>query len=173
MKTLVLMRHAKSSWDDPVLDDFDRPLNARGRAAAPRMGRWLRQEELIPDLAICSAARRVLDTWNLVAPVLGRQVTTRVEPDLYAADPDLILDTIRSVGEGVETLLVLGHSPGIEDAAHALARDGSPAGVVQRMRRKFPTAAAAVIEFDSGSWAETGPGEGTLVRFVRPRDVPG
>lgn len=170
MKTLVLLRHAKSSWDDATLEDFDRPLNDRGRKAAPTMAWWIRTEDLIPDLALCSAARRTLDTWELMAPVLERPVPVRVEHDLYEADSDDIIRAIQSVGSDIDTLLVLGHNPGIETTARVLAAEGGEKPL-RRMRKKFPTAAIAVIRFDTDKWTEVEPGAGTLRSFVKPKDL--
>lgn len=170
MKTLLVLRHAKSSWDDAGLADFDRPLNSRGRNAAPTMGWWIRRENLVPELALVSAARRALDTWELVAPVFDAPVPVRVEHDLYGADADDILRNIQAVGDDVDTLLVLGHNPGLEDLARVLATKGEEKPL-KRMRKKFPTAAIAVIDFDTENWSEIEPGAGTLRAYVKPKDL--
>lgn len=169
MRTLILLRHAKSSWDDPALDDFDRPLNDRGRQAAPVMASWLRSEDLVPDFALVSAARRTVETWEAVAPILEAPVPHRIEPALYLAAPARILDLIGAIDDGVGTLLVLGHNPGTEELAALLATDdGKKAN--RRMRKKFPTAAAAIIDFDSRAWSDLAPGTGMLRAFRRPKD---
>jgi phosphohistidine phosphatase len=170
MKTLVLLRHAKSSWEDASLEDFDRPLDERGRKAAPAIAWWIRQEEVVPDLALCSAARRALDTWELVAPVFETPVPVRVEHGLYAADADDILRFIQSAADDVRTLLVVGHNPGLESVARVLAADGEKKPL-KRMRKKFPTGAVAVIDFDIDQWAGVEPGAGTLRAFVKPKDL--
>jgi phosphohistidine phosphatase len=170
MRTLILFRHAKSSWADSSLDDFDRPLNGRGRKTAPMMASWLREEGLVPDLALVSAARRTIETWQAMARILEAPVVHRIEPDLYLASPDRILTVIGSVDDAVRTLLVLGHNPGTEDLAGLLAAaDGGKAN--RRMREKFPTASAAVIDFAEGGWSGVRAGAGRLRAFQRPRDL--
>lgn len=168
--TLILFRHAKSSWSDPDLADFDRPLNDRGQQAAPRMGEWLKEERLVPDLVLVSAARRTRDTWTLAAPALEGSVPVRVESDLYHADPSVILDRIRSTGTGVRRLMVIGHNPGLETLARGLVEEGRKKQL-RRMYEKFPTSAVAVIDFSADEWASIEPGTGTLRAFVRPKDL--
>ena len=170
MKTLILLRHAKSDWGDPSLADFDRPLNDRGRKVAPRVGEWLREEGFAPDLVLCSAAKRAQETLALVAHAVGGEVPVRSEQDLYMADPDRILAIIRSSPDNVERLLVIGHNPGIEQLAIGLAGDGKKKAL-QRIQKKYPTGAAAVIEYDTDRWGEVAPGAGRLRAFVRPKDV--
>ncbi len=169
-RTLLLLRHAKSSWEDPSLADFDRPLNDRGRRAAPAMGAWLRNEGLVPELVLCSAAQRAMDTWALLAPETGVAAAVRVEHDLYHAEPERILQFVRSAGDDVRTLMLIGHNPGLESFADAIVGDGKKKELA-RMRSKFPTAAVAVIEFDVDRWSGVAPGSGTLRRFVRPKEL--
>lgn len=167
MPTLLLLRHAKSSRDDPGLADHERPLARRGEKAARRMGRHLAESGLLPDLALCSTARRALDTWRLVAAELGQDVPERLLDGLYLASPGGLLRILRRVPDGVGRLLVVGHSPGLEGLALRLATDGPE---LARLREKFPTAALAVLELE-GSWAALGPGRCHLARLVRPRDL--
>ena len=117
-KTLILLRHAKSAWPDNV-EDHDRPLAERGRRAAPLMARWLAENGLKPSVALVSTARRTQETWALVAPDLGK-VARRDVGEIYEAPAQRILDAIHGVEPSVETLLVVGHNPGMEDLASVL-----------------------------------------------------
>jgi phosphohistidine phosphatase len=161
-KQLELLRHAKSSWADPDLADHDRPLNARGRAAAALVGRHLHQETAPPDLVLCSSATRTRQTLKLLE--LGGKVQVKVEDDLYGAGSASLLARLKAVPATVGTVLLIGHNPGMEDLARLLDRDGL-ASV-----EKFPTAALAVLRFDIGAWSELNPGTGHLATFFTPRD---
>ncbi len=171
MKSLFLLRHAKSSWDDPSLADFDRPLAARGRGAAPRMAAYMRKKGLVPDLVLCSAARRARETWELMAPVLGADAPVRTRGTLYGAEPGRLLAALRRAPRGTSSVLLIGHNPEIEDLAHRLCGPGSKGKALARLRAKYPTAALAVISFEGERWSTIGEGRGVLKRFVRPRDL--
>ncbi|TKT81380.1 histidine phosphatase family protein [Aquamicrobium sp. LC103] len=170
MKTLLLLRHAKSSWDDPALDDFDRPLARRGRAAAPLMGRLLAERAWVPDLALVSPALRTRQTWRLVAPELAEPVDAAFADGLYEASAEQILGEIRKQAAKIGTLLVLGHNPGLEELARRLCGPSSDREALAWLTAKFPTAALARFEFDRG-WSNLGFGVGKLTDFVRPRDL--
>ena len=166
------MRHAKSSWDDPDLDDFDRPLAPRGRKAARRMGGYIEREGLAPDLVVCSAARRAHETWRLAREEIGGEIRSDVTRSLYLASPDRLLRAIRRAPDSAGRLLVIAHNPGIQELAVRLdadADDGRGSGPSAGMRAKFPTAALAVLSVDARSWSETAGGRARLVKFVRPR----
>lgn len=168
-KRLILFRHAKSFWTENV-DDHDRPLAERGRKAAPMMGRWLSREDLVPDLALVSTARRAQETWALAAPELGEPVEKRDASAIYEASATVILDAIRQAPDHASTLVVVGHNPGFEDLARLLMADeGAEAGA--RLREKFPTAAIAVLECPVGHWSELEPGTCRLERFVTPKSL--
>jgi phosphohistidine phosphatase len=166
---LLLLRHAKSSWADPGTRDHERPLNERGRAAADRMGRHLHTAGLVPDLALCSSARRTCET--LARLDLPATVGIAVDPDLYLADPDTVLDRIRAVDEAVTTLLVVGHNPTTQELALDLAGGGAgdPA-TVHRIAGKYPTGALTVLTV-TRPWAALAPGTARLDAFVTPRDL--
>jgi phosphohistidine phosphatase len=170
MRTLLLMRHAKSSWDRPELTDVDRPLAARGRQAAPRVGRWLAGQRLIPDLVLGSPARRVGETWQLVAPALGGEIAFRTLSDLYEGTPDRLLEVLRGVEIEIRMLMLIGHNPALGALAQSLAGAG-PAKALERLRTKFPTAAVAVLSFEIDRWAELAAGGGRLRELVRPKDL--
>jgi phosphohistidine phosphatase len=163
---LLLLRHAKSDWGDVALADRDRPLAGRGRRAASRIGAHLKVEGLGPDLVLCSSARRTQETLGRLG--LG-DAETSVEDDLYGAPGDALLARIRGLPETVGTALLIGHNPGVQDLAIALAGPdlGEPA---VRLREKFPTAALAVFEVQGG-WSEFAPGRARLTSFVVPREL--
>jgi phosphohistidine phosphatase len=169
MRHVYLLRHAKSSWDDASLADFDRPLADRGMSAAPRMGEYMKAEELIPDAVLTSGAKRALQTWELVRPHIGDPVS-RVEDNLYMASPDLIFSWLRMLPADVMSVLLIGHNPGFEELAIRLAGDGKKKAL-ERMRKKYPTAALAVLRFDVDAWSTIAWGGAFLERFVRPKDL--
>ncbi len=171
MKTVLLVRHAKSSWDDPLLADFDRPLAARGRGAAPRIARYMRDKSLIPDLVVCSAARRAQETWELMAPVLGVDIPVDARPDLHHTSPGRMLEALRGAPDDASSVLLIGHSPGMEALAIGLCGPGSSQSAFERLCAKVPTAALAVIRFEAERWSDIGEGQGALKRFVRLRDL--
>lgn len=171
MKTLALFRHAKSDWSDPRLGDFDRPLAPRGIKAAPRMARAMKGLGLAPDLVLCSEALRTRQTWDLAAPEIGAAARLVVRRALYLAAPGELLEAVRGVEPETETLMLIGHNPGMENLAAALAGPDSDPAAVQRMGRKFPTAALAVLTFEIAAWRNAAPGTGRLTHFLQPRDL--
>ncbi|MCK5748005.1 histidine phosphatase family protein [Oricola sp.] len=165
MKTLYLLRHAKSSWDDPSLDDFDRPLSKRGRKAAPLIGRYMAERNWQPDLALVSPAVRARDTWHLVASEMPKPVETRFEPSIYMAEPEALLALLRNTDTPGSVILV-GHNPGLEQLAARLAGPGSQPQAHARMAEKYPTAALARFEVHAME-----PCGAILTDFVRARDI--
>ena len=171
MKRLLLLRHAKSRWDEPRLDDFDRPLAPRGIAAAPRVAREMHRLGLLPDLVLCSTATRAVETWHLVARELpGERPVERLR-DLYMASPAALLKRFRQAPDEADCLLAVGHNPGLEALALRLATPGSDREALARLRQKFPTAALTVFEVAAGSWADLGDGTARLTAFIRPREL--
>ena len=170
MRTLMLMRHAKSSWDRPDLADLDRPLAPRGHETAPLVARHIKQSRWRPDLVLCSPATRVRETWQLMAPVLGATVPCKTLRAIYPGAPSRLLETLRRAADDVATLMVIGHNPGLGHLAVSLCGSG-PKQALERLRGKFPTAALAVIQFDVDRWNELVPGTGRLRAFVRPKDL--
>lgn len=171
MKTLILMRHAKSAWDAGQIADHDRVLSGRGRETAPLMGAWLAAQKLKPDMVLCSTAARVTETLALLRPTLPADITVKEKEALYMALPREILAVIAKLKDKVDTLLILGHNPGIGSLAHWLAGQGDKRAL-ERMRDKFPTAGIAVIDFDIATWRELDGEQGTLRQFMTPKDLP-
>ena len=168
MKTLTLLRHAKSGWDNPALRDFDRPLNARGRNAARAMGREMRRLGLGFDLILASPAARVTETLIELAQGYGGAVETRFDEALYLAPPETLLALVRAADDAEARLLVVGHNPGMEQLALLLSEAGA---LRDQIAVKYPTAALAEIGFAAAHWRDIAPGEGRLARFIRPREL--
>jgi phosphohistidine phosphatase len=169
MRELLLLRHAKSSWDQPGVSDRERELAPRGLTAAARMGDLLREQDLAPDLVLCSTARRTVDSWKLAGARLERQPRVTYCDALYLAAPDRILDLIRRHGGSAQRLLLVGHNPGLHQCATRLTGAGAQA-LRARLAQKFPTGALARIGV-AGGWAELAPGSGELLGFWIPREL--
>ncbi len=168
MPTLALLRHAKSSWDQASLSDFDRPLNERGKKAAPEMGRVLHDLKFAPDLILCSPSTRTRQTLDLVLPCLkGPAPTIQFDNDLYHASAASLLDQMRSLDDKLRSVLVVGHNPGLHALALTLAGEGGTDDLTH-LTSKFPTAALALLSFTNPRWRDTGPAKGWLEAFVVP-----
>lgn len=170
MKTLTLLRHAKSSWDDPVERDFDRPLNGRGRRAASRIGRYMRDEGLDFDHVRASPAARVRQTIEGVEDGFGRLLHPLFDTRIYMASASTLLDVVHGFDDAAGQALLIGHNPGLEELALLLTPDdGAPLRC--EIEVKYPTATLAEIRFDVAHWHDVDEGKGRLVRFKRPREL--
>ena len=167
MRRLLLLRHAKSSWEDPGLADHDRPLTPRGRRACKLVAAHLGSEGIRPDLVLCSSARRTRDTLERISPALGDEVEVLIEDALYGASHRALRERLRALADDVGTVMLIGHNPAIQDLALDLAGDGSE---IAGVRRKYPTAALATLEH-LGAWQELDAGCADLVAFVRPKEL--
>lgn len=170
MKHLSLLRHAKSSWDDPVERDFDRPLNGRGHRAARRMGEWLREQGLAFDVVVASPALRTRQTLEDVEAGRGERLNPRWDRRIYMASAATLIDVVRETPEPARHLLLVGHNPGLEDLL-LLLTDGDEGALRREAELKYPTAAFATLELPVDRWAAVSEGGARLVRFVRPRDL--
>ena len=170
MLTLMLLRHAKSRWDDPSLEDFERPLASRGREAAVRMGAYMARQKLAPDLILCSSAVRARQTLELVRPHLGNPATEFADA-LYLATPAALLARVRKLGADVAAVMLIGHNPGLHTLAVSLSGGGEKAGLAA-LAAKFPTAALAVVTFATRDWPAIAPGSGRLAEFMAPKRLP-
>jgi phosphohistidine phosphatase len=162
MKRILLLRHAKSSWDDPSLSDRDRPLAPRGRRAAGAIAEYLRSADLKVELVLCSSALRARETLQRLGDAFG-DAEIREEDDLYGAGDDQLLDRLRGLPHEIEGVALIGHNPGLHDLAVALTRAG-------RRLERYPTGALAVLEFE-GPWSDLDSGRAKLDRFVKPKDL--
>ncbi|MDF1824553.1 MAG: histidine phosphatase family protein [Verrucomicrobiales bacterium] len=164
MKQLLLIRHGKSSWDFPGRSDHDRPLNDRGRDDAPRVAQALLQRGVRPDAFVSSTATRAASTAGLLAEEMGFPASGIVEKEeLYLASPRTILSLVQQLDEGLETVLVFGHNPGMHEAVEHITSDSSV--------HTFPTLAVARIELKVEFWGEVDEGSGLLLELLLPRSL--
>jgi phosphohistidine phosphatase len=169
MKTLTMLRHAKSGWDDPVSRDFDRPLNPRGRRAARTVALEMKAQGLAFDLVVASPARRVIETLQEVTAAYGAILPQYVQR-LYLASTATLLEVVRAAPAEVDRLLLVGHNPGLEELALFLSgSDG--AGLREEVEVKYPTGTVVEIRLPVDRWTEVKEGTGTIERFIRPRDL--
>ncbi len=170
MPRLLLLRHAKSAWEHEGVDDFDRPLNARGRSVIQPMGRHMAAHGLTPQKILCSSARRTRETLSGLLPFFAEDLDVRLTRELYEAGEDRMIDQIRAHGANARTLLVVGHNPGLQETALALIGSGNPL-FVEDIERKFPTAGLAIIDFPAMKWVDVELKAGRIVAFFRPREL--
>lgn len=167
MRHLIAVRHAKSSWADHSLSDHDRPLNARGRRAAPMVAAALRDAGYVPDLAYSSTSARTRETWSLMAPAFGNDPPVHFRRELYLASLAAILRVVASAPPEVKTVMTLGHNPGILQVALELSRRGDPEEL-RTLRGGLPTGTAVVVALDGDSWLSVTEG-GEMVKLILPR----
>lgn len=157
------MRHAKSSRKDNDITDHERPLNKRGKLAAPRMGRLLKEEGLVPDLILSSSAKRARLTAEAVADQSGYEGNVRVSTDLYATGPGAFIRTLQFIADDPDRVLVVGHNPGLEELLEVLTRQV----------KTLPTASLVQVDLPIDSWKElTEETQGELVFIWKPRELP-
>lgn len=172
MLTLSLLRHAKSSWDDPELQDFDRPLNARGLEAAPRMGRHMQTLGLAPDLVLCSSAMRTRQTAALLLEALNPTPPgIAYEEALYEASRGALIDRLARVGNAVRHVLLIGHNPGLHDLVLHLADRPMPP-LLAAIEKKFPTGALVVFRSKAKAWSDFHRQHCRVTHVATPRTLP-
>jgi phosphohistidine phosphatase len=165
MKRLILTRHAKSSWDDPLTPDHDRPLNDRGKAAAADLGQWLASRDYVPQEVLCSDSLRTRKTFSGIAPALPGAPVLELKPALYHAGPDVMMAVLRHAK--ADTVMMIGHNPGIaEFAARLVAHPPHSADFA-----RYPTGATLVVDFDVTDWGQVSFGSGVAVDFIVPREI--
>jgi phosphohistidine phosphatase len=167
LKTVYLLRHAKSSWEDPDLDDADRPLAPRGREAATRIAAHIRDRGIAPQLVICSPALRARQTLEGLGDSIG-DARVEIDPTIYDAHESDLLEALRKVEPEIESTMMIGHNPSIERLALLLAAE-SP--LLDDLRRKYPTGALASLTFEVANWRELRAGGAELTEFVKPREL--
>lgn len=162
MKTLLIMRHAKSSWSNPSLSDHERPLKERGRRDAPMMGRLIRSQELTPGVIISSSAERALMTADAVADACSYEGELKITRELYHGDTEDYVQVIQRLGSNHDIIMVVGHNPGMEELLEQLVGQW----------HRLPTAALAEVQLDIEDWTDlTEDEEGELVNLWLPREV--
>jgi phosphohistidine phosphatase len=167
VKTLYLLRHAKSSWDVPALDDHDRPLAARGVKAARAVASEIGRRRISVDLVLCSSAARARQTLESVVPALAHAPDIRIGSELYVAGAGDLLGRLRGLDEETRAVLIVGHNPALEELTELLAGDGEPHALDQ-LRRKFPTGALATLT-TGRPWGDLGRGAACLESLFLPR----
>lgn len=165
MKRLILTRHAKSSWDDPLMPDHDRPLNERGKTAAADLGQWLASRGYVPEKVLCSDAVRTRATWSGLAPALPGTPILELKPALYHAGSDVMLAVLKHAK--ADTVMMIGHNPGISDFAEKLVAHAP----VNPEFTRYPTGATLVVDFIANTWDDISFGNGVVVDFVVPREI--
>jgi phosphohistidine phosphatase len=166
-KRLFVLRHAKSSWDDPGLDDHERPLAPRGQRACAVMADHIQTSAIAPEVVLCSSARRARETLEGVAPP-GEPV---IEHELYEASAEDLIDRLRRLPDDVSSVMVIGHNPALETLVLRLSRrDDADPSVRAAVERKFPTGALATLTFECG-WSELGPERARITAFVTPKGL--
>jgi phosphohistidine phosphatase len=174
VKRLLLLRHGKA--EGAVSDDRKRALIARGKTDSARMGQFLREDAYVPDCILCSNATRTRETVDAILPELPAKPEVKYLAELYLAEPELILSLVRRANDKLGSLMIVGHNPGLEQCALALAAVPLEKKLRKRydvMDEKFPTCALAVIDFEGEKWRDVTPGGGDLDAFVRPKDFEG
>lgn len=162
MKTLLLLRHAKSSWKNPSLADIDRPLNRRGMQDAPRMGRLLREEHLVPDLIISSPAARAQKTTRAIINESGYPGEIVINDDFYPGDPTTYLESLSSIPDRFESVMIVGHNPGLEEFLDTLTNESA----------RLKTSSLAQISLPIESWAELEDESiGTLINLWQVKEL--
>ena len=161
MKTLFILRHAKSSWDNRDLSDFERPLNERGLKAAPLMGRVMKEKQFTPDLILSSPATRARQTAELVKEAAGIESDIRFDERIYEASPARLLEVVAEQNESLDSILLVGHNPGFEGLLRALTGEFQP----------MSTATLAVIDLQITKWSEINSSPGNLRSLIRPKEV--
>lgn len=166
-RQLFVLRHAKSSWDEPGLDDHERPLAPRGQKAVNVLREYLQSSGIEPALVLCSSSRRTRETLEGVQPG-GEQL---IEPELYGADASSLIDRLRRVPDETASAMVIGHNPAMQVLVLRLATGGGgEASLLAEVQRKFPTGALATLDVD-GTWSELRPGCARLSSFIRPKQL--
>ncbi|MDZ3832913.1 MAG: histidine phosphatase family protein [Sphingopyxis sp.] len=172
MKSLTILRHAKSGWDAPVERDFDRPINPRGRRGAELVGQYAKRQGLSIDRIIASPAVRVIETLDIFQPAAGLDA---IEPHwdrrIYLASAATLLDVIRETGRDARHLLIAGHNPGLEDLILMLVPETPDDALRAKVEEKLPTAALARLEIDIDDWHAIDWGQARFTAFIRPRDL--
>ncbi|WP_420145806.1 SixA phosphatase family protein [Sphingobium sp.] len=171
MKRLTLLRHAKSDWDDPVARDFDRPLNRRGEKAALLMGQFAAQRKMRFDMLVASPAVRVVQTLETFFTGYGETLDARWDRRIYLASVPTLIDVLRDVPDGADSILMAGHNPGLEELILDLVPDDGASPLREDVEIKFPTASIAVMDLSIDRWSDMRDNVATLASFTRPRDL--
>jgi phosphohistidine phosphatase len=167
-RTVILLRHAKSSWSDSTLADIDRPLAPRGERASRKLATYIRRKKIRPALVLCSPALRSRQTLEAIEASLGKRCVVKVVPQLYAASEQELLERLQALPEPVRSVMLIGHNPGLQDLALVLASRGAS---LPQLEERFPTGALATLVVRGTRWSALSPGNAELVDYVVPRQL--
>lgn len=170
MKKLILLRHAKSSWNDPTLDDHDRPLNARGKASAPVIAEWLDHRAHLPDVVLSSSSKRTRQTVKRMQKAVPKLPDPIIDPALYHASPSAMCERLAQLPSTAQSVMLVGHQPGLGSLVRKLS-DGLETRRCKRAFEHFPTAAAAILEVDIDDWADLDFARARFIDFASPREL--
>ena len=168
VRTIILLRHGKSSWSDSTLADIDRPLAPRGERASRSIAKYIRRKRIRPALVLCSPSLRTRQTLDAIEPSLGKPCSVELVPQLYAASEHELLERLRALPESVSSAMLIAHNPGLHNLALVLASRGAD---LPQLEEKFPTGALATLAVHSDSWSAVSPGDAELVDYVVPRQL--
>jgi len=169
-KTLILMRHSKSSWDNSYKDDFDRPLNSRGRENAQMVAKHIHSWGFKPELTLCSSALRCKQTLELIIPYFPKKMHIRYLDELYLAPETAILEIIKSIKLSIDQMLVIGHNPGLSDLSQSLIYSSNKKNDYFETQQ-FPTSAASIFEMSINNWVNFKLSESKIIDFVTPKNL--
>jgi phosphohistidine phosphatase len=170
MKGLAILRHAKSSWDDPSLDDSNRPLNERGWKSARLLGKEMKRRDMRFDMVLASTAARVRETIDGVQEKYEFTAPIQFDQEMYSATAETLLSLVRGLPDSIEAPLIVGHNPGLERLLVELAHDDAH-GLRRRVAEKYPTGALAFVELPVEKWADVAPGSGEIVELILPKEL--
>ena len=170
MKTIFLLRHAKSSWDDPRLNDLDRPLASRGIKSSKKIGKYLKKNKLTPDIVYCSSATRAKQTWELVNRIVEKKKNVKYINKLYMANSSDFMDVIKKTDNDFKSLMLVSHNPGIESIAIELSKNENNK-FHQIINIKYPTGALAIIKFNLSDWGKINYKKGEIYEFIKPKEL--
>jgi phosphohistidine phosphatase len=170
MKRLAVLRHAKSSWDDPNLKDFDRPLNGRGRKSAKAVGKELKRRKMRFDFVIASPAVRVRETLDELFKGYSETLDVHFDDRIYETSEETLLEIVRGLPDDVKQPLLVGHNPGLERLIKMLTHDDDQ-GLRSHIKHKFPTGAVAVVNLPASSWAGVATRSGEIAELILPREL--
>lgn len=172
LKSLTILRHAKSGWDAAVERDFDRPINARGQRGAELIGQWLKRQKLPVDQILASPAVRVTQTLDIFQPAADLdQLEPHWDRRIYLASAATLIDVIREGGREATHLLISGHNPGLEDLILMLVPESADDELRAKVDQKLPTSALARLELEIDDWHALDTGMARFTQFIRPRDL--
>ena len=170
MKTIFLLRHAKSSWDNLNLDDFDRPLSNKGIKASKKIGNYLKTNKFVPDIIYCSTAKRAKQTWELTNIIIKKKKNILYKDNLYMANLSEFMKIIKKTKNKFKNLMIVSHNPGIESLAIELSKNENNK-FHQIINIKYPTGALVVIKFNLNDWGKINYKKGEIYEFIKPKEL--